>query len=108
MLNHLNICKEIYNLTEPSFIQFRPSEIFRKNVFETFIFLFNASHCIIDHTTNLWSVCSSRNYFPTGIFRHKKDIFRNILVNIFLKAVAFFNQFLIFSLKAIRNIFKED
>ena len=57
MLDHLDVCEEVNNITEPPLVQFMTGKVFRQDVFETLAFFLNAAHCIIDHSTNFRGMC---------------------------------------------------
>lgn len=52
----------------------------------------------VDYFADLGRMRCGCNDTPTCILRHKKDVFRQIFVNIFLESVAFFDQ-----LEAVSN-----
>lgn len=89
-------------------IQFGSCKVFRKNVLQPLIFFFDGSHCIIDHSTNFSSVCFGCNNAPASIFGNKENTFRNILIHILFETIALFDQLLVFILKPVRNILKEN
>lgn len=53
MLDHLDVCEEVNNITEPPLVQFMTGKVFRQDVFETLAFFLNAAHCIIDRSSSL-------------------------------------------------------
>ena len=108
MLDHLNIGEEINHFTKPPLVQFRTGEVLRKNIFETLVFFLYTAHCIINHRANFRRVSGSSNRTPSCILRNKEDVFGSVFVLVFFKSIAFFNQFLVLCLEAIRNVFQEN
>ena len=108
MLDHLNVGEEINHFTKPPLVQFRTGEVLRQNIFEALVFFLNTAHCIINYRANFRCVSGSSDHAPSCILWDKKDVFGNILILVFLKSIAFFNQFLVLRLEAIRNVFQKN
>ena len=107
MLDHLNIGEEINHFAKAPLVQFWTGKVLGENVLETLVFFLNATHCIINHRANLRRV-SGGNRTPSCILRDKEDVFGNVFVLVFFKSIAFFDQFLLLCLEAIRNVFQEN
>ena len=108
MLNHLNVGEEINHLTKTPLVQLWTGEVLRKNIFETLVFFLNTAHCIINYRANFRRVSGSSNRTPSCILRDKEYVFGSVFVLILFKSIAFFNQFLVLCLEAIRNVFQEN
>ena len=108
MLDHLNIGEEINHFAKTPFVQLWTGKVLRKNIFEAFVFFLNTAHCIINHRTNFWRVSGSSNRAPSCILRDKEDVFGCVFILVFFKSIAFFNQFLVLCLEAIRNVFQKN
>ena len=101
MVDHLDIGKEVNDLTEPPLIQLRTGKVFREDVFEPLVFLLNAPHGLVDDRADLRRVRSSGYGAPSCVFRHKEDILRRVFVLVLFKAVALSNKLLILRLEAV-------
>ena len=108
MLDHLNVGEEINHLTKTPLVQLRTGEVLRQNIFEALVFFLNTAHCIINYRANFRRVSGSSNRAPSCILRDKEDVFGSVFVLVFFKSIAFFNQFLVLCLEAIRNVFQEN
>ena len=51
---------------------------------------------------------SRGNHFPAGIFRHKENIFGQVFVLVFLKAIPFSHQLVVFGLETVGDIFQKN
>ena len=108
MVDHLDIGKEVNDLTEPPLIQLRTGKVFGENVFEPLVFLLNAPHGLVDDCANLRRVRSSGYDAPSCVFRYKEDILRRVFVLILFKAIALSNKLLILCLEAVRDVFQKN
>jgi len=108
MLDHLNVGEEINHFAKTPLVQLRTGKVFRKNIFEALVFFLNTAHCIINHRANFRRVSGSSNRAPSCILRNKEDVFGCVFILVFFKSIAFFNQFLVLCLEAIRNVFQKN
>lgn len=108
MLDHLNVGKEINHFAKTPLVQLRTGKVLRKNIFEALVFFLNTAHCIINHRANFRRVSGSSNRAPSCILRDKEDVFGCVFILVFFKSIAFFNQFLVLCLEAIRNVFQKN
>ena len=108
MLDHLNVGEEINHFAKTPLVQLRTGKVLRKNIFEALVFFLNTAHCIINHRANFRRVSGSSNRAPSCILRDKEDVFGCVFILVFFKSIAFFNQFLVLCLEAIRNVFQKN
>ena len=105
VLDHLDIGEQVHHVAQAALVQFRAGEVFRQDIFEAFIFLFNAAHSVVDDFADLRRMRRRGNHTPAGVRRHKKDPLGSIFIDVLLEAVAFLHQRLVFFLKTVGNIF---
>ena len=91
VLNHLNVCEQINNIAEAAFIQLRAGKVLRQDILESLILLFDAAHGVVDDLSDLRFVSVGGDHRPTGIGRHEENTLRNVFINVFFKAIAFFD-----------------
>ena len=108
MFNHLDVGEQIHYVTESAFVELGTSKVFRQNVFQPLVFLFDGTHRIVNHRADFRRMGFGGNIAPPRTGRNKKDTFGGILVHIFLEAVAFFNKRLIFLIKTVGDIFEKN
>ena len=108
MLDHLDIGEQIHYFAQPALVQLRPCEVFRKDILEPLVFLFDAAHGVINNRADLRRMGRNGNDAPAGVGRNKKDALGGVFVNIFLEAVAFRDKSLVFFIETVRNVFKEN
>ena len=88
MLNHLDIGKEVNNITKPALVQFGTGKIFWQNVLQSPVLLLDTPHGLINDSADFRCVCGSSNYAPPSVFRYEENILRSVLINIFFKAIT--------------------
>ena len=108
MLFHFYIRKQVYNISQTTFIQFWTSEVLRQNILQTGILLLYKFHRCINRLANFRRMRGCRYYRPACITRNKEYIFGRIFIFIFLITTILCNKFIILFFKLIRNVFKKD
>ena len=105
MLYHLEVGKQIDYIAQPPLVQLRTGKVLGENVFQLLVLFLDTAHGVVDHRADLRRMGGGGDHVPPGLLRNEEDVFRGILVDVLLKAVAFGCQFVVFCLEPVRDVF---
>ena len=108
MLLHLNVGEEVHHVAQPPLVQLGTGKILGQDALQARVFFLDQAHGVVYRSAHFGCVSRFGHDLPTGFLWHEEDVFGRIFVLVFLEAVAFVHQFVVFHLEAVRYVFQEN
>ena len=91
MIDDAEIREKVDDLPQHFFIELLAREVFRKDVFEEFVLLFDFPHARVDNDADLGGVRGARDDVPSRVLGNEDDILFPIRVFVFFLPVPGFD-----------------